>query len=307
MFFGRVTYRRSLSLTSEELEKPVFLEIGAASLSCVLFVNQKEVSHSECGFAMLRYEITSYLHLGKNEIVIEVSNEANPKIYPAMADFSFYGGLYRYVHLVLDEGSHFAELDGSRDGIVLIPTVLKGKGVLDVRANAVAEEAVAMEVRVGKAVQRTAFSQAEERELSLTIDEVHLWDGIEDPYLYEVEVKLISASGEVLDSRSLKTGFKEFSFDPKVGSLLNHKPYPLKGAARHQDFGGVRNAITLLEMKKDIALLQEMGANSVRLSHYQHSDDFYSLCDEAGLLVYAEIPVISAVNASPEADQNALK
>ncbi len=310
MFRGKVSYRKTFVL--EEPCEAAYLEIGAASQCFDVFLNGNKVGESHIGFALKRYEVTSFLKNGENHIEIQVSNAPNKNIYPSMADFSFYGGIYRPVNLILQGTTHFDELDGSRDGILLFPSISGQNGKLKVIANVATleEKDLALSLKIQGQEKRGEYSHVEKKgrlETEVNIPFVHRWNGVNDPFLYEVEISLIDRQGRVLDRRTLKTGFRTMVYDEDHGFMLNGKPYPIKGVARHQDYGGKGNAIGMMEMKTDLALIQEMGANAVRLSHYQHADEFYSLCDEAGLLVYAEIPVISAVIPTPEADQNAFE
>ena len=310
MFRGVVTYEKDIRI--DEVPLFAYLEIGAASNASVVSVNGKKVGESNLGFSLKRYDVTSFFKKGQNHIAISVSNAPDKNIYPLMADFSFYGGIYRDVNLLFHDSAHFDEVDGSRDGIKLIPSIKGRIGQLKVEANVVCKSAseIALSIQVDGKKENTPFVLISERgriEWEMTLPNLRRWDGVRDPYLYEVQVSLLGKNGDVLDCRVLKIGFRDIRFDAERGLLLNGSPCPIKGVARHQDFAGLGNAITQKEMRLDLALIREMGANAVRLSHYQHADDFYSLCDEAGLLVYAEIPVISAVIPSEAAETNALE
>lgn len=308
MYQGVVTYKKSFVI--DEIQPSTYLEVGAASLSSTVKLNGVIVGKSNIGFALSRYDLKGALKVGVNELQILVSNAPNKNIYPTMADFSFYGGLYRDVNLIEEGPTHFEELDHSRDGIRLLPSIANKTGKLLVKADVASSinEEVKIRVEIAGAVKESELSKIEAKgELSVILDipNVHRWNGIADPYLYEVKVSLLNSKEKALDERDFKTGFRDIYFDEERGLLLNGKPYQLRGVARHQDYGGLGNAIGITEMKIDLQAILEIGANAVRLSHYQHDDKFYSLCDEAGLLVYAEIPVISAVVKSKEVDENA--
>ena len=121
-----------------------------------------------------------------------------------------------------------------------------------------------------------------------TLNNAHLWDGVDDPFLYTVSAKLDNG-----EETSARFGCRKFEIDPQKGFLLNGRSYPLRGVSRHQDRKGAGNALTNEMMEEDISIILEMGANTIRLAHYQHAQYFYDLCDEKGLVIWAEIPYIT--------------
>lgn len=310
MFRGEAVYERDWILSELDANRVHFLEIGGAELTSTVSVNGNICHRDTCGFSLYRVNITDFIHVGSNRIRITVSNRSDKNVYPGMADFSFYGGLYRDVNIICDDAVHFAENDGSRDGLRLIPTVQPdGTGTLRVCANAEgagAQDVLYIEITdmQGNSVARIEGTALQEVYV-LTVPNVRLWQGRENPYLYRVTVSLCGSTGTVWDERTLEVGFRTLSYTPEGGLLLNGKPYQLRGVAKHQDFGGIGNAITMEHMRKDLSLILEMGANAVRCSHYQHCDEWYTLCDRAGLLVWAEIPLISCVVQTHKADDNA--
>ena len=143
----------------------------------------------------------------------------------------------------------------------------------------------------------------QETQVAVELLDAHLWQGVEDPYLYTVSARLVRHN-EVLDEIETRIGIREYTVDPQKGFFLNGKSMPLRGVSRHQDRYDLGNALTFEEHYEDILLIKEVGANTIRLAHYQHSQDFYDLCDEAGFIIWAEIPFISAMNADPDAHEN---
>lgn len=315
MYRGLCVYERGLTLTEEDVRCPLFLEIGAASLTSRVLVNGREAAENECPFSMYRVRLNEYVHSGENQIRVEVDNTEKTHVYPRMADFSFYGGLYRYVALVRDEEVHFDELDKSLHGVWYSQKKEEsGAWSVDVQADVVAEgerRPIVFSAELldqegsRKASAETQISPEDGllAKLHLEAVDVHLWQGTEDPYLYTLVCRL-SSGEKVYDERTLELGFREIEITPDKGLFLNGKHLKLRGVARHQDFGGVGNAIGKAQMDRDMELIKELGANSVRLSHYQHDDYFYSLCDRNGILAWAEVPFISILSTDPKAVEN---
>ena len=131
------------------------------------------------------------------------------------------------------------------------------------------------------------------------MENVHLWDGVADPYLYSIAASLPGG-----DAVAVHFGCRKIDFKPDTGFWLNGRNVRLVGAARHQDRAGLGNALTAAEHEEDMQLLRDMGANTVRLAHYQHAQYFYDLCDKYGLVAWAEIPYIT--EHMPEATANTL-
>ncbi len=315
MWRGRGFYTRKLMITEADLNQSLFLEIGAAAMVSTVYINGQKVYENTCPYALYRMSINEYVNEGENQIEIVTDNSANDAVYPQMADFSFYGGLYRDVKFIVVPKIHFDYLDGSRDG-VQIRTVKEENGsswkVMST-GSIVCEKAKSKgKVRMllldqGEVVCETSasmeFSGKDTFSLTLEISKPHLWMGTEDPYLYQVKMELYEEE-TMVEERSISTGFRTIQITSDQGLFLNGKHVKLRGVARHQDFGGVGNAVSKENMECDMQLIKEIGANSVRLSHYQHDDYFYQRCDEEGILVWAEVPFISIISENEAAEDN---
>ncbi|MDQ0914674.1 glycoside hydrolase family 2 protein [Paenibacillus sp. V4I5] len=314
---GQCWYQRILNISQEDLTKRIYLEIGAAGNMGHVYVNGSSVGDSRCGYAMFRVPLTPYLKEGENLIAIMVDNSYDNTVFPLMADFTFYGGLYREVKLLVMDDIHFDVMDNGRDGVYLTQRKIAPETFeLAVHGQIVNESSVSKEVilqiqlkdEVGKTVMEESSELALGNEAKFRIrSEIAnpiLWDGVDQPYLYTVEVSVV-IEGQVCDLRLVAIGFRTVEATTEQGLLLNGKPVKINGVCRHQDFAGVGNAITKKHMDEDMALIREIGANSLRLAHYQHDDYFYSLCDRYGLLVWAEIPFISIPSTKDPENHNA--
>jgi len=310
-------YRRALNLMPET-GKRYFLRFEAASLVADVYLNGKRLGEHRGGFGAFCYEITGELSAtGTNLLAVRVSNKWEPDIAPLSGDFSVYGGLYRPVHLIETSSEHFALTDHGSPGVAWLQTsVTKAQAVIDVTAqisNGTGEsQPLALVATVldanGKKIadsrQQIALAPNATSPywLRLTIPHPHLWNGRPDPYLYKAVIELRSGNS-VVDSVEQPLGLRFYSVDPHKGFFLNGKPYHLHGVDRHQDRFNKGWAISEADMNEDLQLIKEMGATVVRCAHYQHSDYFYSLCDKAGILVWAEIPQVNEITATEQFEE----
>lgn len=268
-------------LTAEETQgERLFLEVNGANHTAEVYLNGKKLARHEGGYSTFRVELTEALG-EKNVLAISVDNSDNTSVYPQKADFTFYGGLYRDVKLIAVPDEHFELLKDGTPGIKVTPVVdLEAK-----RATVTVEtwhNAEMINITVNGET-KTAQNKAE-----FVIENVHLWDGVDDPYLYTASAKLPSG-----DEVSARFGCRVFACDPEKGFFLNGRSYPLRGVSRHQDLKGKGNALSYEDHAADMAIIRELGANTLRLAHYQHAQEFYDLCDENGIVVWAEIPYIT--------------
>lgn len=252
-----------------------------------VYLNGKQLAHHEGGYSTFRVELTPFLR-GEDTLAVAVDNGDNDRVYPQKADFTFYGGLYRDVSLLTVPAAHFA-LSGGAPGIRVTPEVAPDLKSAAVTVEAQVENGEGRTVVFTVAdVQQSAVVQGGAATARFTLDPVRLWDSTEDPYLYTATAALDSG-----DAVSARFGCRRFAADPQQGFLLNGRPYPLRGVSRHQDRKSVGNALTCEMHREDMDILREIGANTVRLAHYQHAQAFYDLCDENGIVVWAEIPFIT--------------
>lgn len=266
----------------------VWLQFEGVNASAKVTLNGVEVARHDGGYSTFRADITALL-ADSNELIVEADNSKNDRVYPQKADFTFYGGIYRDVSLLVVNRNHIALDYLGGPGVQITPTVNGANTDIEVKTWMEGDgevefsiyDAAGAEVLTGRG-----------RDTTVTLEHPHLWDGVRDPYLYTCAVRLV-LNGEVQDEVRQRFGVRSFSVDPKRGFFLNGRPYPLHGVSRHQDRKGLGNAITREMHDEDMQLIKELGANTIRLAHYQHDQYFYDLCDEAGMVVWAEIPYIS--------------
>ena len=292
-FRGSCLYVKTLNKADLPAADLYYLEFRGANSSAWVYVGGEKLAEHHGGYSTWRVNITDYL-TENTEIAVVVDNAPNETVYPQTADFTFYGGLYRDVNLVCVNDAHF-DLDYYGAPGIRITPIVEGKDAT------IEVESYVKNLKEGQTLVYAIYDH-EEKELqkiettdskvTFTISDVHLWHGRKDPYLYCCEVEIVE-NGEVLDNVCNRFGCRTFQIDPDNGFILNGEEYPLRGVSRHQDRFGVGNALLPEHHEEDIDLICELGATTIRLAHYQHDQYFYDLCDERGLVIWAEIPYIS--------------
>ena len=290
---GTAYYAKALDKMDLPEADRYFLEINGANSSADVYLNGKKLAHHDGGYSTWRVDITDALERD-NIFVIAVDNSANDRVYPQVADFTFYGGLYRDVNIVCVNETHFdLEYFGGK-GLMITPTVCGDDAKVDV-------EVFVKNLNAGQKLVYTIYDKDEnplmsaesaDTKASFEIKSVHLWNGLADPYLYCCEVEIFEGD-RLLDNVCSRFGCRSFEIDPERGFILNGKEYPLRGVSRHQDRWGIGNALLPEHHIEDMDLICEVGCTTIRLAHYQHDQFFYDLCDERGLIIWAEIPYIS--------------
>ncbi len=324
---GTGCYRYELAVSPEKGRR-YFLRFEAASLVADVYLNGRQLGEHRGGFGAFCFEITTNLSAGgTNLLAVRVSNEKFRDIAPLSGDFNVYGGIYRPVHLLETTAVCFTPVDHASPGVAWQQTSVSAtQAVLDVTAEIsngttngrpftlypketskgghftlLAKVLDAAGQIVASTEQGIVVSPrvTEPFNLRVAVDNPHLWNGLKDPYLYRAVVELRSTDG-LMDSVEQPLGLRFYRVDPMQGFFLNGRSYQLHGVCKHQDRADKGWAVSEADLAEDVALIKEIGARAVRCAHYQHSDYFYSLCDRAGILVWAEIPQVDQIGKVPE-------
>ena len=290
---GSCVYTKTFDAPAYDPETEcVYLEFRGVNATADVTLNGEKCIHHDGGYSTFRKDVTALLKGKDNTLVVIADNSVNDRVYPQKADFTFYGGIYRDVYLIVVNKKHFDMDHFSGPGIQITAKPCEGykRGDIVINTWTNCKEGM-VSVRILDADgKQVAAGQG--TELHLDIPGVHLWNGLESPYLYTA-VATLTVDGKAVDEITSRFGVRDFHYHPKTGFYLNGKSYPLRGVSRHQDRKGVGNALTRDMHKEDMDLICEVGANTIRLAHYQHDQYFYDLCDERGMVVWAEIPYIS--------------
>lgn len=308
---GRCWYARTFTTPKQPLAGGrVYVEVLAAGQQATIYVNGQEVAYHEGGYSTFRADVTDLCRdREENLLVIACSNEEKSSVYPQSADFTFYGGLYRGVNLISVPEAHFDLEYWGGPGFTVTPKPMPCGGA-EFALNAFVKNAdenftVLWSVKdaCGREVA-SACRPADSPAVTVSVPDAHLWN-IQDPYLYTVTA-ILQRRNEAYDEVSCRAGVRSFSVSPDKGFSINGVQTPLRGVSRHQDQLYKGNALTKEEHYEDARLIKELGANTIRLAHYQHSQDFYDACDEMGFIIWAEIPFISVFNKDPAAHENCI-
>ncbi|MGL5692763.1 MAG: glycoside hydrolase family 2 TIM barrel-domain containing protein [Peptostreptococcaceae bacterium] len=315
---GACWYRKNFTLSKSYSNKKIFIEFCGSNSVTDVYINGVHLGKHEGGYSTFRFDITNFVNFNEeNTISVKVDNSAFEDIYPLMADFTFYGGIYRNVNLIVTEDIHFDLMnEGSKGVFVSQDEITNEYAKLTIKANIVNHNSDEQAIRVvanvfdskGNIVKYNAkdilVDNSSEVLLPITIENPTLWNSVDNPYLYNIQVS-VEKHNDLVDELSISTGLRYFHFDPKEGFFLNGKHLKLKGVSRHQDKCDKGWALTKEDHELDMQLIKEVGANSIRLAHYQHDQYFYDLCDKEGMIIWAEIPFISRASDKDLSGRNA--
>ena len=288
---GTCLYEKDFAKPEFAADERIYLEFRGVNASAKIELNGTEIGTHDGGYSTFRWDITDHL-ADENHLKVWADNSRNDRVYPQKADFTFYGGIYRDVFLIRVNEKHFDMDHFGGPGIKVTARPTEGYTRGEVRVETYTNcEAGEVSVRILDADDKLV-AQGSGTDAQMRIENARIWNGVKDPYLYTAQA-VLTVDGREVDSVETRFGVRDFATDPKTGFYLNGKKYPLHGVSRHQDRKGIGNALTKEMHLEDMDMICEMGVNTVRLAHYQHDQYFYDLCDERGMVVWAEIPYIS--------------
>ena len=304
-YYYRGTGIYKINLPDPDLKKKQFIEFRGANHSAKVYLNDNFIGSHEGGFSTFRFELTKYMKENSNELMVYVNNEVS-HIYPQRADFTFCGGIYRDVSFIEAEKAHFDLEKHGSSGVFITPNP-SGNTRFDIFT--AHSEGLSINVKILDAddnVVSSAWGEALPHTTIYTkLDSPCLWDGVNNPYCYRAVVSLID-DNKIIDEITEFYGYRSFRVCPETGFYLNGKSMPLHGVGLHQDRLDKGWAISDEDRREDADIIKEVGANTIRLAHYQHDQNVYDLCDRYGFVVWAEIPFISEFIKGDKAYNNTI-
>lgn len=304
---GMGVYEKRITPRPEWRDKRVYLKFHGANETAAVFVNSRFAAEHKGGYTAFVVDITDMLDYGKeNTLTVKVTNALDLGVMPLVGDFNMYGGLYRNVDVVTVDPLHISLTDYAAPGVYLtqrnvshdkadIDAAVMVSNCSDMTMDATVRLTVLDGERVVESISKSIRVSADTTErvnIGFALDKPHLWDGVNDPFMYKVVVQIESGDGTVCDRVTQPLGIRFYSVDAEKGFMLNGRTMRLHGVCRHQDRAERGNALLPQHHDEDAAIIKEIGANAVRLAHYPQADEFYSLMDKYGMIVWAEIPFI---------------
>ena len=307
---GGADYWRGIGTYEIDLPNPTkglkqYIEIRGANHVATVYCNGRELGTHKGGFSTFRFDLTPAMKDEGNVLTVVVTNGVSD-IYPQNADFTFYGGLYRDVNFIEVNEAHYDLLKDGTNAVFVTPHC-SGKTRVDlfpVNACGCTLKVDLMDAE-GNVVGTATTAASEHAHVLIDVKDPHKWNGMEDPYCYTATASIVKDE-ETVDAVTVTYGYRSFHVDSNTGFYLNGKSVPLHGVSRHQDRLDKGWAISKADHEEDCALIKELGANTIRLAHYQHDQYFYELCNRTGFVLWAEIPFISQFIPTKEAYNNTI-
>ncbi|GGD27417.1 glycoside hydrolase family 2 TIM barrel-domain containing protein [Hyunsoonleella pacifica] len=312
---GEGWYKKTMTIPQIYDNQQVFLLFEAANQVTSLYINGKAIGEDHIGgYTTFARDITSALKTGKNEIAVKVDNAHNDEIVPQAADFSFYGGIYRDIQLIITKSVHFEVANlGANPIFIRTPEVSETSAKISVQSKIIRPKKGTFYIKQSLFDNKNNLVKTIKSKITFgkdifsdfSIDNPNLWSP-ESPYLYKLVSEIVDRKGNIYDRIENPVGFRWFSFDVKKGFSINGKPTKLIGTCRHQDFYGKANAVSDEIHRNDMKLLKDMGSNFLRIAHYPQDPAILEMCNKLGFVATLEIPFVDKAAANEAGKQNSI-
>lgn len=311
-YAGEAYYRKTYTPDPSLGDKRVFLRFEGVAAVAEVYINGVFAGNHKGGYSAFVIEMTKLLRYGQeNEILVKVDNNSRPDVIPVNHTlFGVYGGIYRPVELIVTEKLNITVTDYASPGIYISQKNVSDKSAeISVKIKLENKNHDTKNVRLLTTIYEMDGKVKSKQEMPVTVlpqgrqffvqefalKSPHLWQGLEDPYLYKVVIQLVS-DNKVIDEVIQSLGLRHFELKVGDGMYLNGKKVPMYGVCRHQDWWGTGSALTDEQHDTDLAIIKEIGATTIRFAHYQQAERIYAKCDSIGFIVWAEIPFVNRVS-----------
>lgn len=311
-YAGEAYYRKTYTPDPSLGDKRVFLRFEGVAAVAEVYINGVFAGNHKGGYSAFVIEMTKLLRYGQeNEILVKVDNNSRPDVIPVNHTlFGVYGGIYRPVELIVTEKLNITVTDYASPGIYISQKNVSDKSAgISVKIKLENKNHDTKNVRLLTTIYEMDGKVKSKQEMPVTVlpqgrqffvqefalKSPHLWQGLEDPYLYKVVIQLVS-DNKVIDEVIQPLGLRHFELKAGDGMYLNGKKVPMYGVCRHQDWWGTGSALTDEQHDTDLAIIKEIGATTIRFAHYQQAERIYAKCDSIGFIVWAEIPFVNRVS-----------
>lgn len=311
-YAGAAYYKKSYTPASSLKDKRVFLRFEGVASVAEVYINSKYAGNHKGGYSAFAIEITKLLKFGEeNKILVKVNNEPRPDVIPVNNRlFGVYGGMYRPVQLIVTDKVNIAVTDYASPGIYISQkNVSKKSADVSIKVKLENKNKESKDISIVSTIFEADGKVKAKQELPVkvlsqgrqffiqdfTLKNPHLWQGLEDPYLYKVVTQIVS-NGEVIDEIVQPLGLRHFELKAGDGMYLNGKKVPMYGVCRHQDWWKSGSALSDEQHDTDLAIIKEIGATTIRFAHYQQAERIYAKCDSIGFITWAEIPFVNRVS-----------
>lgn len=320
---GVCWYKKKIRISDFYRGKNIYLNFEGVNQTAELFVNGKSIGSHIGGYTRFNFRIDEFLNLNTNAeniILVKVDNRHNDNIPPLSGDFTFFGGIYRDVNIIVQSPIHYSLNYGSTGVFITTPEVSSQKASFKIKSELENNSILNKKVKVSVIIKSPNGKIVAEKLNNITLEKGKIKEFIQDipiinnpelwypenPNLYTVITKIIDNSGSVLDQVNTVIGFRWYKFDANEGFFLNGKSYKLIGVSRHQDFEGMGNALDDEYHINDVKYLKDMGGNFLRVAHYPQDPTVLETCDRLGILTSVEIPIVNAITETDDFTKNCL-
>jgi beta-glucuronidase len=294
---GDVWYETLVLVPARWAGERIVLRFGSATHRAVVWVNGTQVAQHEGGYMPFEADVTEVVEAGaENRVTVVVNNILTWQSIPPgyvehtcdgprqhyFHDFFNYAGLHRSVWLYTTPLAHITDvtvvtgLDGS-SGTVDYQVETAGAGGLQVRV-------VLTDADRAEAARATGGTG------QLAVAAAHPWRPGEG-YLYHLSVQLWDDGDMPVDVYSLPVGIRTVKVDG-ARFLINGEPFYFRGFGKHEDSALRGRGHDNVLMVHDFALMNWLGANSFRTSHYPYAEEVLDYADRLGIVVIDETPAV---------------